>query len=42
MSTLGSFGLKRPPHQWVNLFEYVAEYERLYRVLLGGRGVPGL
>jgi AcrR family transcriptional regulator len=40
MSALGNFGPERPPQQWVNLFEHVAEYEQLYRVLLGGKGSP--
>lgn len=40
MSAVGNFGPERPPRQWVNLFEHVAEYERLYRVLLGGKGSP--
>lgn len=40
MSALGKFGPERPPQQWVDLFEHVAEYERLYRVLLGGKGSP--
>ena len=40
LSAVGNFGPERPPRQWVNLFEHVAEYERLYRVLLGGKGSP--
>lgn len=40
MSALGNFGPERPPRQWVNLFEHVAEYERLYRALLGEKGSP--
>jgi AcrR family transcriptional regulator len=40
MSALGNLGPERPPHQWMNLFEHVAEYEQLYRVLLGGKGSP--
>ena len=42
MSALDSFGPERPPHQWVNLFEHVAEYERLYRGLHGRKGSPWL
>ncbi|GHO99031.1 TetR family transcriptional regulator [Reticulibacter mediterranei] len=38
MSGLGNYGPERPPQQWVNLFKHVAEYERLYRPLLGGKG----
>lgn len=28
------------PQRWVKLFEHFAEYERLYRVLLSGKGSP--
>lgn len=38
MSGLGNYGPERPPQQWINLFKHVAEYERLYRPLLGGKG----
>jgi AcrR family transcriptional regulator len=42
MSALGNFGPEHPPQQWVNLFEHIAEYERLYRRSWGRKGVPGL
>jgi AcrR family transcriptional regulator len=29
-----------PPEVWVTFFEHIAEYERLYRALLGSRGSP--
>jgi AcrR family transcriptional regulator len=38
MDAIGHFGPERPPEQWVQLFEHVAENERLYRALLGGKG----
>ncbi|MBO0793061.1 MAG: TetR/AcrR family transcriptional regulator [Ktedonobacteraceae bacterium] len=28
------------PERWVKLFEHFAEYERLYRILLSGKGSP--
>ncbi|QBD79569.1 TetR/AcrR family transcriptional regulator [Ktedonosporobacter rubrisoli] len=40
LNALGNFGPERPPQQWINLFEHVAEYERLYRALLGRQGSP--
>lgn len=30
------------PQIWVRFFEHIAEYERLYRALLGGKAAPGL
>lgn len=38
MNAIGHLGPERPPEQWVKLFEHVAEHERLYRALLGGKG----
>lgn len=38
MAAIGKFGPERPPDQWVKLFEHLAENERLYRALLGGKG----
>src|SRR5439155_10121759 len=42
MSTLlgavGDLGREHPPEIWVRFFEHIAEYERLYRVLLGRKG----
>jgi AcrR family transcriptional regulator len=37
-NAIGNFGPERPPEQWVQLFEHIDEHERLYRVLLGGKG----
>jgi AcrR family transcriptional regulator len=33
-------GIEHPPRIWVRFFEHIAEYERLYRALLGRRGSP--
>jgi len=40
-NAVGEMGPEQhPPEVWVRFFEYIAEYERLYRVLLGGKGSP--
>jgi hypothetical protein len=31
---------QHPPQVWVKFFEHIAEYERLYRALLGSKGSP--
>ncbi|MEP7288579.1 MAG: TetR/AcrR family transcriptional regulator [Chloroflexota bacterium] len=31
---------QHPPKVWVKFFEHIAEYERLYRALLGSKGSP--
>jgi AcrR family transcriptional regulator len=31
---------QHPPQVWVKFFEHIAEYERLYRALLGSQGSP--
>src|SRR5215207_3786564 len=33
-------GSEHPPQIWVRFFEHIAEYERLYRALLGRKGSP--
>src|SRR6266498_1323521 len=33
-------GPEHPPQVWVKFFEHIAEYERLYRALLGRKGSP--
>lgn len=33
-------GTAHPPRIWVTFFEHIAEYERLYRALLGRKGSP--
>ena len=44
MSTLlcavGELGQEHPTESWVTFFEHIAEYERLYRALLGKNGSP--
>src|SRR5437588_3151027 len=40
-NAVGAMGPEQhPPEVWVRFFEYIAEYERLYRALLGGKGSP--
>jgi len=36
MSNVGMEG--HPPQAWVKFFEHIAEYEQLYRALLGNKG----
>ncbi len=33
-------GAEHPPQVWVRFFEHIAEYQRLYRALLGRKGSP--
>lgn len=33
-------GTEHPPQTWVRFFEHIADYERLYRALLGRKGSP--
>jgi AcrR family transcriptional regulator len=40
LSAVGELGSEHPPEMWVRFFEHIAEYERLYRALLGRRGSP--
>jgi len=40
LSTVGEIGTEHPPEMWVKFFEHIAEYERLYRALLGRKGSP--
>ena len=39
-SAVGDLGRDHPPEIWVTFFEHIAEYERLYRALLGKQGSP--
>ncbi len=39
-SAVGNLGHEHPPQIWVRFFEHIAEYERLYRALLGRKGSP--
>ncbi len=40
LNAVGDLGREHPPEVWVKFFEHIAEYERLYRALLGQRGSP--
>ena len=37
---VGELGEEHPAEIWVRFFEHIADYERLYRALLGGKGSP--
>jgi AcrR family transcriptional regulator len=37
---VGDLGREHPPEIWVRFFEHIAQYERLYRALLGRKGSP--
>ncbi len=39
-AAIGDLGREHPPEIWVKFFEHIAEYERLYRALLGKKGSP--
>ncbi len=40
LNAVGEMGPEHPPEVWVKFFEHIAEYERLYRALLGRKGSP--
>jgi AcrR family transcriptional regulator len=40
LAAIGDLGREHPPEIWVKFFEHIAEYERLYRALLGKKGSP--
>ena len=40
IAAVGDLGREHPPEIWVTFFEHIAEYERLYRALLGKKGSP--
>ncbi len=40
LNSVGGMGREHPPAIWVTFFEHIAEYERLYRALLGRKGSP--
>ena len=37
---IGELGQEHPPDVWVRFFEQIAQYDRLYRALLGKKGSP--
>jgi AcrR family transcriptional regulator len=40
LGAVGDLGQEHPAEIWVTFFEHIAEYERLYRALLGKKGSP--
>ena len=40
LGAVGDLGQEHPAEIWVNFFEHIASYERLYRALLGRKGSP--
>jgi AcrR family transcriptional regulator len=40
LGAVGGLGQEHPAEIWVTFFEHIAEYERLYRALLGRKGSP--
>ena len=40
LGAVGDLGREHPAEIWVTFFEHIAEYERLYRALLGRKGSP--
>src|SRR5260370_417169 len=40
LKAVGDLGTEHPPEIWVKFFEHIAQYERLYRALLGSKGSP--
>ncbi|HZT99066.1 MAG TPA: TetR/AcrR family transcriptional regulator [Ktedonobacteraceae bacterium] len=40
LGAVGDLGREHPAEIWVKFFEHIAEYERLYRALLGRKGSP--
>jgi AcrR family transcriptional regulator len=40
LSAVEDLGTEHPAEVWVTFFEHIAQYERLYRALLGSKGSP--
>ncbi len=40
LNAVGELGTEHPAESWVKFFEHIAEYDRLYRALLGSSGSP--
>ncbi len=40
LDAVGELGAEHPAAIWVRFFEHFAQYDRLYRALLGGKGSP--
>ena len=39
-NAIGEFGREHPTDVWIRFFEQIAQYDRLYRALLGKKGSP--
>jgi AcrR family transcriptional regulator len=37
---IGELGQEHPPDVWIRFFDHIAQYDRLYRALLGKKGSP--
>jgi hypothetical protein len=42
LASVSELGEEHRPEIWVTFFEHIAEYERLYRALLGKKAARGL
>jgi AcrR family transcriptional regulator len=40
LGAVGELGREHPAEVWVRFFEHIAQYDRLYRALLGSKGSP--
>jgi AcrR family transcriptional regulator len=40
LGAVGDLGQEHPTEIWVKFFEHIAQYDRLYRALLGSKGSP--
>lgn len=40
LNAIGELGREHPAEVWVKFFEHIAQYDRLYRALLGSKGSP--
>ena len=40
LGAVGELGREHPAESWVQFFEHIAQYDRLYRALLGSKGSP--
>lgn len=40
LNAVGELGRDHPAEVWVKFFEHIAQYDRLYRALLGSKGSP--
>src|SRR5947209_18900634 len=40
LGAVGDLGREHPAEVWVTFFEHIAQFDRLYRALLGSKGSP--